>query len=70
MRCKYLASLLTVYFLFSFSTKGQCDLILTDVNVEAGTFTIEFLNTNGCGGTGGPYAIVTGKQKINSQQTC
>jgi gliding motility-associated-like protein len=57
MKVKYLASLLTVCGLFSFSTRGQCDLVLTDVNLEAGTFTIEFLNTTSCGGTGGPDGV-------------
>ena len=54
MKIKYLVSLLVTYFLLLFPSKGQCDLILTDVNIEEGTYTIEFLNTNGCGGTGGP----------------
>ena len=57
MKVNYLVSLLAVFGFSFFSTKAQCDLVLTDVNIEAGTFTIDFVNTNGCGGTGGPDGI-------------
>ena len=57
MKVRCLASLLAVFSFFLFPAKGQCDLILTDVNIEAGTFTIEFLNTTSCGGTGGPDGV-------------
>ena len=72
MRFKYLVSLLTVLSLL-FSTRGQCDLILTDVDVEAGTFTIEFLNTTSCGGTGGPDGvseIQIGFQALDPDNDC
>ena len=40
-----------------FSIPAQCDLVLTDVDIEEGTFTIDFINTTNCGGTGGPDGV-------------
>ena len=49
--------LLVATFMLLFSIPAQCDLVLTDVDIEAGTFTIDFVNTTNCGGTGGPDGI-------------
>jgi gliding motility-associated-like protein len=73
MKVKYLVSLLVVYGLFFFPTKGQCDLVLTDVNIEEGTFTIDFVNTTNCGGTGGPDGvseIQIGFQALDPENGC
>jgi len=73
MKVKYLVSLLVVYGLFLFPTKGQCDLVLTDVNLEEGTFTIDFVNTTNCGGTGGPDGvseIQIGFQALDPENGC
>lgn len=40
-----------------FSIPAQCDLVLTNVDLDAGTFTIDFVNTTNCGGSGGPDGV-------------
>ena len=73
MKVRCLASLLAVFSFFLFPARGQCDLVLTDVNIEAGTFTIEFLNTTNCGGTGGPDGvseIQLGFQALDPDNDC
>jgi gliding motility-associated-like protein len=73
MKVKYLVSLLAVFGFSFFPTKGQCDLVLTDVDIEEGTFTIEFLNTTNCGGTGGPDGvseIQIGFQALDPDNDC
>ena len=66
--------LLTLLFLFIHLThSAQCDLVLTDVDIEDGTFTIEFLNTTSCGGTGGPDGvseIQIGFQALDPDDDC
>lgn len=67
--------LLFLFLIFNlgFITKAQCDLVLTDVNIEEGTFTIEFLNTTSCGGTGGPDGvseIQIGFQALDPDNDC
>ena len=60
-------------FFHVFLIKGQCDLALTDVNIEDGTFTIEFLNTTNCGGSGAPDGvseIQIGFQAIDPDNNC
>ena len=54
---KHLAILLFACFSLCLPKHAQCDLVLTDVNIEAGTFTIDFINTTNCGGAGGPDGI-------------
>ena len=49
--------LLVATFMLLFSIPAQCDLVLTDVDLDAGTFTIDFVNTTNCGGTGGPDGV-------------
>ena len=73
MRFKYLVSLLVVWGFLLFPTKAQCDLVLTDVDIEAGTFTIDFVNTTNCGGTGGPDGvseIQIGFQALDPDNDC
>lgn len=73
MKSKYLVSLLVICGLFLFPIKGQCDLVLTDVDLEAGTFTIDFVNTTNCGGTGGPDGvseIQIGFQALDPDNNC
>ena len=54
---KHLAILLFACFSLCLPKRAQCDLVLTDVDIEAGTFTIDFINTTNCGGAGGPDGI-------------
>lgn len=54
---KHLAILLFACFSLCLPKHAQCDLVLTDVDIEAGTFTIDFINTTNCGGTGSPDGI-------------
>ena len=68
---------ITISFTFIFSpipsVLGQCDLVLTDVNIEEGTFTIEFVNTENCGGDAAPDGISEiqiGFQAIDPNNNC
>lgn len=62
MKVKCLVSLLTVLSLI-FSTKGQCDVAITGVNLETYEITIEVINSVGCiaapiGGTPGKVSQI------------
>ena len=55
---KQLATMLIVYFLLGFSTKAQCDVAITGVDLNTYEVTIEVINSSGCiaapiGGTPG-----------------
>jgi len=58
---KHLATLLFVYFLLGFTTKAQCDVAITGVNLNTYEVTIEVLNSLGCtaNGPGGVNGKVT-----------
>jgi len=65
--------LVTLILFLSYSTQGQCDLELINVDIEAGTYTIAFNNTENCGGTGGPDGvseIQIGFQAIDPENDC
>jgi len=58
---KHLATMLFVYFLLGFTTKAQCDVAITGVNLNTYEVTIEVLNSLGCtaNGPGGVNGKVT-----------
>ena len=58
---KHLAATLFVYFMLGFSTKAQCDVAITGVNLNTYEVTIEVLNSLGCiaNGPGGVNGKVT-----------
>ena len=58
---KQLATMLIVYFLLGFSTKAQCDVAITGIDLNTYEVTIEVLNSLGCtaNGPGGVNGKVT-----------
>ena len=60
---KQLATMLIVYFLLGFSTKAQCDVAITGVDLNTYEVTIEVINSAGCiaapiGGTPGKVSQI------------
>jgi gliding motility-associated-like protein len=60
-------------FFHVFLIKGQCDLAITGVDLEVGTITVEFINTENCGGDADPTGISEiqfGYQALDPNNDC